>query len=374
MASVFNMDTQYCITNAEWERYSLKKLEPEVTQRIQHHVLACEICADIKDGIDTMKNPERLALRIENINSLTFEKQTPNLRIGFWYWSAAATITIGFGLGWLLNKQKKEIVADKETTKTINMADSTFANTSTIIPAKDSLAISAQATKGKKLTAYSTQEDLYKSKSATPDALIKDTTVASTENTNIDDESITFKKDTKTPITVEKILTETTKFENTKALNEEVNKINETVKTEDSKIEEGESVVLAVTGNKKSTDKEKTSKTKTQAGPSSAANKPQKEHVDAPRSSQEIIANEAKKYNVALMNFSSQQYDSCLQNLNAIITNKNSIYFEKGLMLKVKTLIAQQKIEEARTILRTIVQLKGESEIEAKNLLKQLKK
>lgn len=54
------MDTTKCISDKDWERYSRNQLAAEEKAQLEFHVASCEICADIKEGIDSMKSPSNL--------------------------------------------------------------------------------------------------------------------------------------------------------------------------------------------------------------------------------------------------------------------------------------------------------------------------
>lgn len=97
-----SMDTAQCISNEMWEGYAQKTLSPNQLQALQQHVAGCELCADMKEGIDTLAHPEALPQTVAAINAEVDEYLKPKRKrmVVLWYWSAAAVLLIGLGIGW----------------------------------------------------------------------------------------------------------------------------------------------------------------------------------------------------------------------------------------------------------------------------------
>src|SRR4051794_36010487 len=97
------MDTD-CITNAAWIAYANKSLTAAELQLLETHVLTCEICTDIKEGIDTMSQPaglENKMLMLQKKVDVLVRSQR-SLRV---YWrplAAAAVFFLCIGLGWVM--------------------------------------------------------------------------------------------------------------------------------------------------------------------------------------------------------------------------------------------------------------------------------
>ena len=105
------MDQQFCITDKLWLGYSNKTLSQTEIDIIQHHVETCEICSDIKDGIDAMAKPKNLGQTVTAINNKVDELVEPKRKLGvFWYWSAAAVLIFGIGLSWFWVNTTQPIV------------------------------------------------------------------------------------------------------------------------------------------------------------------------------------------------------------------------------------------------------------------------
>ncbi len=113
-----SMDTAQCISNEMWEGYAQKTLSPNQLQALQQHVAGCELCADMKEGIDTLAHPEALPQTVAAINAEVDEYLKPKRKrmVVLWYWSAAAVLLIGLGIGWY----NLTPVADKGLVKSEN--------------------------------------------------------------------------------------------------------------------------------------------------------------------------------------------------------------------------------------------------------------
>lgn len=114
-----SMDTAQCISNEMWEGYAQKTLSPDQLQVLQQHVAGCELCADMKEGIDTLPHPETLPQTVAAINAEVDEYLKPKRKrmVVLWYWSAAAVLLIGLGIGWY----NLTPVADKGLAKSENI-------------------------------------------------------------------------------------------------------------------------------------------------------------------------------------------------------------------------------------------------------------
>ena len=90
------MDATECLNNTQWEAYSQGKLAAQEHALMQSHMLTCELCADIKEGIDAMANPDQLVHIVGKLNT-AIDKQlaTKKARIlPIYYWLSAAAILL----------------------------------------------------------------------------------------------------------------------------------------------------------------------------------------------------------------------------------------------------------------------------------------
>jgi hypothetical protein len=90
------MDSTKCIVNQQWEAYSQNKLPSKDLELLQAHVLTCEICADIKEGIDVMQTPANLVQTVKKINEEIDSKVATkkNRILPLFYWAAAASLVL----------------------------------------------------------------------------------------------------------------------------------------------------------------------------------------------------------------------------------------------------------------------------------------
>lgn len=119
-----------CVDNQIWKAYAKNTIGKKDLKYIQNHVSTCEICADIKDGIDAMPKPQKLPKRIKKINAAVdqyiIKKNKTKYIIWFGGTAAAAAICVCVGLVWFLFGLKKENIALKTQQKEplINQIDS----------------------------------------------------------------------------------------------------------------------------------------------------------------------------------------------------------------------------------------------------------
>ncbi len=85
-----------------WEGYAQKTLSPADILILQKHAEGCELCADIKEGIDSLANPETLPQTVAQINADVDEYLKPKRKrlSVLWYSSAAAVVLIALGIAW----------------------------------------------------------------------------------------------------------------------------------------------------------------------------------------------------------------------------------------------------------------------------------
>ena len=96
------MDTTHCISDTMWEGYAQKTLSPADMLTLQKHAEVCELCADIKEGIDNLSNPETLPQIVAQINADvdTYLKPKRKKLTILWYSSAAAVVLVALGIVW----------------------------------------------------------------------------------------------------------------------------------------------------------------------------------------------------------------------------------------------------------------------------------
>lgn len=339
------MDTTNCINNETWELYAANKLAEKELASLQKHTETCELCSDIKEGIDAMPKPELLGAEVESLNKKAEEylAAPKRKRMPIWYWGAAAALLISLGIGFMYTKTNTGDVA-LVTPKEKNEQ-----------PTIDTAATSKIIEKGPK------EKDAVETKSKV-DNYKKD---RKEEKESITDEP------KGTPITKDIQKREAESKDAAKALDDE-NITNDLSKKE---------VVIS-----KATNAEKAKGVTTDV---SRAAKKQKLVLPSPQMNN-IFNNsynsnlglnsfdfkqplDSLNYNTALQAFGNDSLEKCITSLSYIVQDVNSKFYEDALLLQAKTLIKQNKEEVAKTVLKKAIALKGKRKREAKKLLRKLK-
>lgn len=68
------MDSTKCINNTQWEAYSHGQLNSNERAQLEMHAAGCEICADIKEGIDSLQTPAALVKHVQSIDEKIAKK------------------------------------------------------------------------------------------------------------------------------------------------------------------------------------------------------------------------------------------------------------------------------------------------------------
>ncbi len=379
MAVIYNMDTQSCITNLQWERYSNKTLsEPEMLL-LKEHAGACEICADMKEGIDAMKAPEMLKVRVDDLNTYAdnFISKKKNKIAILWYWSAAAIIVLAFGISWFVFNKSEIIAVNEQKDKTINQPVlptpeekteiRTDTRTSDIIKPKAEKVIESPTNQSVDDAVPVMSED----KNSSSEKALK----LSTKDSESQDESASngqtnpSKMDSITPAVVTNQAPQLAEYDYFESLSKDKEK--KSKEYESTKKSPTNEVVIAKTSNKK-----RKAENVRETYPSANNNANNKANTDIQNSNVPAInlnAIDSVDFSLAKINYDSTNYDKCIVNLYYITINPNSKYYEDGLLLKAKTLIKQNKKEDAKVALNTVIMLNRGKQKEASELLNQLK-
>jgi len=108
------MDATKCLDNAQWEAYSLSRLCAAEQKALQSHVLTCEMCCHIKEGIDALPNPSSLVQNVQEINAKIDQRVAPKkLRIAPLYYVLSAAAILLASLSVLFFQLPTELVVDK---------------------------------------------------------------------------------------------------------------------------------------------------------------------------------------------------------------------------------------------------------------------
>jgi hypothetical protein len=102
------MDTTKCISNSQWEAYSKGLLTAQELGSVQAHAAVCELCADIKEGIDLMAKPALLSQQVTQIQQKVDIRIKPKRGkiIGIIAFVAAAAAIVAIANGFLFMAQE----------------------------------------------------------------------------------------------------------------------------------------------------------------------------------------------------------------------------------------------------------------------------
>ncbi len=357
------MDEHHCISNSLWLDYSLNKLSQTDIDRIQNHVVICEICADVKQGIDAMANPETLGQTVDTLNYKVgkFNKQRHSITL-VWYWSAAALVVFGIGFSLYFMNRPTELA--------LEMIENTSKNSSLPENQIDSLpSISLLQ-----------EKPLVKTVSPTT---IHELTVR--EDLNVKDHEINkaivlnLGHDIKRISTPEALsqsafsVTDTNRYN--LAMETKTNMDDSYSETPVAESDEQVSRTLE-TVQIVSTESRSIKKMNSKRAPRKAESLPAPFNNSSGLNNSILLKNEAfgdslefVKANTA---YTQGKYEQSLALLQIISTNSESIYYEDAMMLKAKILIYQGHKTEARASLKSVISKKGKRIAEANELLNTL--
>lgn len=116
------MDATKCVSNALWIAYSKGLLNAKTLAKVQAHAAQCEICADIKEGIDAMKNPVQLEEQIASLDQKIEDRFNPKkdkvIPLMNWVVAIAAMLIAVVGLIYIsqeMNTTPQTIVLKTDT-------------------------------------------------------------------------------------------------------------------------------------------------------------------------------------------------------------------------------------------------------------------
>lgn len=335
------MDTIHCISNETWERYAGNTLGEAELLALQNHADTCELCADVKEGIDLMHRPESLANTVKKLNdrAVTYlaaqPKETKKRLAPMWYWSAAAMVLIVVGAGWWMVNSQPTDLTDNTPLKPIEQSK-------------------VEVEKEKKDQSVISKSEPIKTENPTPEKRNKN---GGTEMTK--------------PAT-------TPEFENDETLRDDF------VTEKEQKVafgEENDALEKKIAPS--TTDKQATGVFSnqnadlkvTESLPSSVFlnnaitnnNSYTWDFGDAANSADSSV------YYSAVQLYTQKHYDSCVNSLASLTTNIQSTYYEDALFLKAKVLIDQKNPTEAKKLLQQIIALKKKRRKEAQSLFNTLK-
>jgi hypothetical protein len=339
------MDKLVCINNTIWEAYASKTISKADFIYMTNHVKTCEICADVKEGIDTMPESKLLVDKTDKVNNKVdlLIKQKNKTRPLIYYWSAASILFISVGLFWYNTLDFKEEIAFKETLKPGPKSEIE-------LPQKDSIYnYVLPQIKGNNID--KNLAEVYKS------------TEVKTEEVNIPQvESVADLEMVKSMESEEPQMefktAEVAKYDTVSLAQ------NDDLKSKENLSQKSISLAGVV----------KTKKGKMPSIPAAANNNAMNNTSDFV--SNQIINNsyiDSINFSKAQKAFNEIHFDSCINLLNTIQINPRSKYYEDVLYLSAQTYLKQNKKGEAKNVLTVLINFKGKKQKDAKRLSKSMK-
>lgn len=385
MANINNMDQLSCITDTLWLGYSNKTLSQSKIDMIHHHAETCEVCADIKEGIDAMAQPKNLVQTVTTINNRIDKLIEPKRKLGIlFYWSAAAILIFGIGLSWFwVNTNQPIVKINTDSLKIIGQTEEKLQfnnepNTANSEPEQKEIPLAVNETPSVK------QVPLFESKDREDDSKMQVEDIAASSMDDLD--KITETK--KLPDTSRYVITPpndtiprgiTLAFENrvntTGSYNNvappsmesySLDNVDVLKKTESISVIESEST------NKRKANSSSRKASSTPA-PMSNSNVKNDAGSNTYAVSKYLNLNDSNNFALAKSNFTQNKFAKCIESLKPITGNPFSPYYEEGLFLKAQAFIKLKKAKEAKVILKTIISYNGEFKSAAEKLISGLK-
>lgn len=325
---------------------------------MEEHVKTCEVCADIKDGIDAMHNPSLLMQKVDAINKevdvfISTKKQTNKNN---WYWAIAASLFVSFGL--LIYNY-------------IQLPDGKVALNEVSKEAQKPILTEEKNT--------SSQSDSIVQKETEPKILAEN-------NSKPNKEIIISKRNISVPqsytITIQDkvALTDADEIASPNEIEAEANKeitseptqirsITSATKAEE-KLKPVENDFTVVT---------KSFKDKTASIPAPISNNNYAAFsnnnnlnftLNDSVSFFQVYKLDSANFSKAQIAYNKNKFDSCYIWLSNVVDNPNGYLYEDILYLKANNYIKQNKINEAKQVLKQLIKRKGKKQKEATALLK----
>jgi hypothetical protein len=335
-----------------WEEYAQKTLSSANMLILQKHAAGCDMCADIKEGIDSLARPETLPQTVAKLNAEVDTYLAPKRRkIGGWlYWSAAAVLLITLGIGWYNSTPQPPQTAGN----TLPTADTFSSNTATIVPPDNDSVITIPT------PVVHPPKPQLKTGETEPKPIIPRTN--NTDYKNIESSSFKNTEDGDISTKESKDIVMEDKF---------VEKVLDTEEIAETEKVTGKTLSPLTTKKSKKRD----------IYPSGIlSNNVSNSYINnADFNNANAVFNfntsfqDSVNLNTAQALFDDAQYDSCHNVLQYITVNSLSLYYQQAQMLVAKTFIKQNKKTEAKNVLTQVVFSDENLKKEATKLLETLK-
>lgn len=332
------MDTTSCIDNTTWEQYSKGGLSKAALAQLNTHVLSCEICADIKEGIDAMKTPTLLMDRVGKINAAVDKKTTQKSKtLNRWYIALAAALLLITGLTWYVTKPDKQ--------QNIAMVD-------VPVQQKEEIQLLKSTTPAQPKPAPQQKNPVQKQRKTTQDA------------DNLPEDRIITQDDVKPADS--QVEQATSSIESGGAAPEEDVDLTQTKSLAEPPQAMKEQVVVA----KQKSNVRTTRKSRSVSSITQPRYKPILTNEATNKAFYEGNRIDSIRYFSATALYANSAYDSCVTELLPLTNEPSSNYYESGLLLIAKSYIALNKKAMAIPYLQRVIGLNGKYRNEAETLLK----
>lgn len=353
------MDTNTCIDNNIWEAYANNTISQGDLIYMEKHVKTCELCADMKEGIDAMLVPSLLVDRVNKVNKAVDEiiKQKNNKKYLLAYWSAAAVLLIAVGLFWFNYTNLVPQLAQNESTlkspPVLIETDSIY----NYVPPK------ANAKKEELALNKEQNQTIVKS---VPAEVLSEKSVEA-EKVNMDDVSATEIVQKNAGIAESDMTIPEVKME---------------VQTETVTAKDKVPAMAKTESKKKVEITSRAAKALSLPAPANNNNLGYNNYSLNNNWMDTVLLNDkfrnenysdSLNYTNAQNEYKANRLDNSLHILDLITNNNKSKYYEDALFLSAQVYVKQNNKSKAKSALKKIIKLKGNKQVEAEQLLKSVK-
>ena len=353
------MDTNTCIDNNIWEAYANNTISEANLIYMENHVKTCELCADMKEGIDAMLVPSLLVDKVDKVNKAVDEivKQKNNNKYALAYWSAAAVLLIAVGLFWFNYTNLAPQLAQNESTlkspPVLNKSDSIY----NYVPPK---------TNAKKEELALNKEQNQTIVKSVPAEVLSENPVEA-EKVDMDDVSASEMVQKNAGMAEGDLATPEVKME---------------AQTETVTAKDKAPAIALTESKKKVVVTNKGTKALSLPAPANNNNLGYNNYSLNNNWMDTVLRNDkfrnenysdSLNYTNAQNEYKSNRLDNCLHILDLIISNSKSKYYEDAMFLSAQVHMKQNNKSKAKSALKKVIKLKGNKQKEAEQLLDSLK-
>lgn len=356
------MDTNTCIDNNIWEAYANKTISQANLIYMENHVKTCELCADMKEGIDAMLDKSLLVDRVDKVNKAVDEivKQKNSKKYLLTYWSAAAVLLIAAGLFWFNYTNLAPQLAKNEANlkSPPALSESNSDSIYNYVPPKTNAK--------KEELALNKEQKQLSFKSIQSEVLAE--TPMNAEGADMDDVGAPEIVQKNTGIAESDMAAPEVKMETQAETVTAKDRILDAEKAETKKKVEvankmAKAIILPAPASNNNL-----------AYNNYSMNNNRLDSTWQTDNYKSLNYSDSINYINAQNEFKLNRLDNSLRILDLILTNSKSIYCEDALFLSAQVYVKQNNISKAKTTLKKVVSLNGRLKTNAQKLLSELEK